>query len=527
MYIFAIVFCLGISILSGQIVSNGTGGGPWSASATWAGGVVPTGSDTIVIASTDSIIYDVAVTITGTLVKQSAKKDSIGGSGSITFANGSTYIHAVNGGMAPKATWSTGSTCTLTGLAGSMPSNMTQNFYNLNVDCPSYSGNLNFGWQNVSITIGGALTVFNTGYTHSSITTPNAQLRLFGGNGKCTITNINISGYAATLTACGSSYTDTILIPGNITISSGGALFLANNSSANCAWIVQGNLAILDSGFVTKSSSANTSKILFAGTETQTLTRPAGTWSTDPFLSGVNFEVAGGSTLSFPDVKDTLSGTGSFKVNANATVICNHPLGLNGIVRNTGANGGGNTFVTGSSYVFSGSSAQVTGLLMPDTVQNLTISNAAGVELTKATVVTGVLTLHAGQLDNSVNAVTIASGGSVVYSGGTAKSAIPGWPQTSVEEQHTTVPKSFFVSQNYPNPFNPSTKISFGLPKDGFVTAKVYNLMGQEVSSLFSGYKSAGVYELTFDASNLSSGIYLYRLQAGTSVDVKRMLLVK
>jgi len=88
-------------------------------------------------------------------------------------------------------------------------------------------------------------------------------------------------------------------------------------------------------------------------------------------------------------------------------------------------------------------------------------------------------------------------------------------------------PEMFSLAQNYPNPFNPSTQIRYTITKESFVLLKVYNLMGQEVATLVSGDQNAGSYTIPFDASRLCSGVYLYRLQAGTSVDVKRMLLIK
>ena len=83
------------------------------------------------------------------------------------------------------------------------------------------------------------------------------------------------------------------------------------------------------------------------------------------------------------------------------------------------------------------------------------------------------------------------------------------------------------MSQNYPNPFNPSTTIKFALPKSGSVTLKVYNTIGKEVETLISEEMGAGVYEVTFDASKLNSGMYFYRLNSNGFSETKRMMLVK
>jgi hypothetical protein len=89
------------------------------------------------------------------------------------------------------------------------------------------------------------------------------------------------------------------------------------------------------------------------------------------------------------------------------------------------------------------------------------------------------------------------------------------------------VPDSYLLDQNFPNPFNPSTIINYALPQAGYVKLIVYNILGEEITVLVDGNMSAGNHEVSFNAGNLTSGIYLYRLQAGPRVQVKKMLLTK
>ncbi len=89
------------------------------------------------------------------------------------------------------------------------------------------------------------------------------------------------------------------------------------------------------------------------------------------------------------------------------------------------------------------------------------------------------------------------------------------------------IPESYSLEQNYPNPFNPSTTIKFSIPQDGMVSLKVYNILGAEVASLVDEVKSVGTYNVRFDASNLASGIYLYKLVTPNFIQTKKMLLVK
>ena len=99
-----------------------------------------------------------------------------------------------------------------------------------------------------------------------------------------------------------------------------------------------------------------------------------------------------------------------------------------------------------------------------------------------------------------------------------------------VTEVTPAIAKEFTLWQNYPNPFNPSTTIKFSVPKSAekeFVKLEIFDVLGTKVATLVNGYKNAGVYRIQYDASNLSSGIYLYKLSVGEKTDVRRMTLLK
>ena len=96
-----------------------------------------------------------------------------------------------------------------------------------------------------------------------------------------------------------------------------------------------------------------------------------------------------------------------------------------------------------------------------------------------------------------------------------------------VEKLDNSIPTGYALNQNYPNPFNPSTKIEFSIPIAGHVALKVYNSLGQEIVTLVDDIKSAGNYLVEFNASELASGIYYYKISTGKFIETKKMLLVK
>lgn len=95
------------------------------------------------------------------------------------------------------------------------------------------------------------------------------------------------------------------------------------------------------------------------------------------------------------------------------------------------------------------------------------------------------------------------------------------------DEFDNLLPTAYALAQNYPNPFNPSTSIDYSLPRAGYISLKVYNVIGQEVATLYEGFRAAGNHRVEFQASDKPSGIYFYRLTYQDGSETKKMLLVK
>ena len=118
-------------------------------------------------------------------------------------------------------------------------------------------------------------------------------------------------------------------------------------------------------------------------------------------------------------------------------------------------------------------------------------------------------------------------GGQTYYLAGALINGIQYGKITDVGAGPKETPTVFGLDQNYPNPFNPSTTIRYGLPHKSQVSLMVYNTLGQQVALLVQGEQEAGYHEVKFDAQNLPSGVYFYRLQAGTFVETRKLLLLR
>ena len=97
----------------------------------------------------------------------------------------------------------------------------------------------------------------------------------------------------------------------------------------------------------------------------------------------------------------------------------------------------------------------------------------------------------------------------------------------TMENQNNVIPDMYSLSQNYPNPFNPSTVIRYATPNQNKIILNIYDLLGREVATLESAVKQKGAYEVEWNASALPSGVYFYRLQAGSFNETKKLILLR
>jgi hypothetical protein len=264
------------------------------------------------------------------------------------------------------------------------------------------------------------------------------------------------------------------------------------------------------------------------------------------------FTMTGGS---FSSVEGPLfyvtNSTGVIKITGVTTNI------KSGVLINAGADQWGTTGSNGGTVIFTADGENLTGNITCDSYSSVTATFQNSSTL-KGYINSAALTLDASSTWN-VTADSYLT--SFTETGGTTSSALTNitdngftiyynkslsansWlggstytlsgggkltPTTTTGvNEITTTPATFALSQNYPNPFNPTTIISYQLPVSGFVSLKVYDILGKEVSVLTNGYKPAGKYTVTFNAASLASGIYIYKLNSGNYSSIKKMMVLK
>lgn len=413
-------------------------------------GVIKIADGHTVTVNTDIEADQVTVSAGGTLVIEEGGnfhvKDAIGldlmvegnilNSGTITsdaqatisFIGNSVYEHLQDGGTIPTAIWKSNSTCKIGYVKEAVPGNGNQNFHNIVWDCPEQTGNLSLKWD--GNTIGGNITIINTGSGRWQMCAPSS-----GETATVTINgDIIQSGGKFTSNGTGNANT-TITIRQNGSIDVTGGNFSVSRGSqggsGTTSWYLKGNLSITNA--TTQNSNSAGTKFILDNTEgTQILS-----------LSGVSFgsgglpvEVANGATLEMGTT--ILAGSGIFTLKAGATFLTSHVSGLDSTIATTGTV----TFEPGANFGFNGSSAQVTGNLMPDVVNNLVINNPAGITLSKTVTVNGILEMIDGALSLNGSALSYGPEASLQYSGSIRQTT------TDVEFPVANGPKNLIITNS-------------------------------------------------------------------------------
>jgi len=488
--------------------------------------------------------------VNGTIVCQGLVS---GSESTITFNDGSVYDHARNEGSVPRSTWATGSTIRLSGVVSTTPDNMSQDFYNLVIDCPGMTANLNMRMS--GNTIGGDITVLDTGPQRYYLTSPTDYVDPITING-------GIYMYGGTFSSNGSGSQASIVVHtyGNVIVTAGN-FGCSRGSGTSVSWYLYGDSMVVSDATLQNSTSSpdRIQKFIFAKQGTQYLR-----WSNITYggagSSPITLQVSDGTTLDIGTTHIPPGNSGSFILDGGGTLVATHNgPGDEGNIECLADLGGGNSFVnieaTGGTGVTSVIATKGPHPMIYDTSKTLqrywtiaadpTITEATlklyyydldpvdtevrGNEaLYKALRYTGTgtdwVTETASVVDDFFDYVT-APGITTIAGVWTVGEPAP--PINDVTVEQTGIPESFFVDQNFPNPFNPSTRINYGLPAEALVSVRIYNLLGQELTTLFEGRQPAGRYTVQFDARDYPSGVYLYRVRAGSTEIIKRMILMK
>lgn len=479
-------------------------GSSWVAVAT-----PPTGSETITVQEGDSVFVNVAVTISGRLVNQGI----VGQDGTLTIGDGGVYQHDRDDGSVPLATWAEGSTIHITGTSTVAPANRNQPYHHIIFETEELFSNLNMQFDDV--TIGGDIRVLATGFGRWYLTSadPNdtSHVTIMG----------DVIVERGAFSVHGTSNANTTFIidhHGDVIVNGTDTETAANFSISRgsqglgtTTWRMHSGDFSMEGNFQTQNSTITPqgARFVFMSGDTQTLTLEGGVT-----ISSLPIEVREGTTLDMGSSR--LAGSGHFHLDEGAMLGTSLSGGVTPIFAEVV---GQIQLADGSGYWFNGTEAQVTGSRMPTTVGDLYIDNAAGVTLSQETTINGTLRLMAGEFDNSIP-FTLGPDAEVVEEGGSLLHAVS-------NEAEIGIPSSFFVDQNYPNPFNPSTTIRFGIPAHSQVTINIFNLLGQQVMTLFEGEMTAGVHELSVDLGAMPTGVYLYRVQTEFSDVTRQMVFIK
>ena len=376
--------------------------------------------------------------VSGSVTNANAANDPAvtGTTTELTFASGGTYTHNIDAGTIPTATWSSGSTCLVTGVTGTAPGGLGQNFHHFTWNCTGQTvANENINALD-GTTIGGNFTIASTG---------SGSVR-FSNNGT---TALNVTGdfvlSGGTFNGSTGNGVFTLTITGNYSQSAG--TFNLGTGAAGTIINLTGNFS-QSGGTLTETGTGTAGTELafnFAGTSTARTFSSAGTIAnTIPFTvnSGAtvvlnsNIPANTGTTLTVNGTLNcgtfAVTGGGAFTLASGGTLMM---ASLSGITTTASTGNiqvtGTRTYSTAANYTYAGAAAQVTGNQLPANVNNFTNNNASGVTLTSSVTVSNTLALTSGVLASGANFVgsglagTITGAGSSAYVNGTLRKFFP------------------------------------------------------------------------------------------------------
>lgn len=329
--------------------------------------------------------------------------------GTGVFQSGGKYQHNINGGTVITATWDVNSTCEITGATSTAPGGLGQAFGNFTWNPAAQAAN-NLNLSGNLTTVNGDFTVVNTGTSGSlRLTATTSPTLTIGGN-------LNVQG--GKLVGGNNTGIVTINLAGDLSVT-GGTLDLKDSSGATgggCTLNVSGNVTVGSGATLTGSNGTRAINFAKAGTQT---------YSNSGTVSGlIAWTVNSSSTV---DVgTSVISGTsGTFTLSSGGGLKTAHASGLDGNITVTGTK----TFAADGNYTYNGSVAQVPGSLLPATLNNLTIANAAGVTINSTHTVSGVCTIESGALLLGTGTIN----GSVILNGAVGPGASVGTLATGNE----------------------------------------------------------------------------------------------
>src|SRR5213082_195194 len=378
--------------------------------------------------------------------------------GTLTFASGGKYQHTytTSAGTIPTATWNAGSTCEITGYttyntANSPRGGLAQNFYNFTWNCPAQTGTITLH-GNIA-TVNGDFTLVNTG--------SGTLMALQNGDGT-TLTlaiggNLNLQG--GTLDANNGATAASINLAGSYN-ETGGA-FLCSGAGGLAL-----NFTGINKTFTQSAGAINTANISFTVNAGASLTLNNGL----SVSTGQNFTVSNNATLNCGT--NVISGAGTFTLSSGGTLGIGDPncISLSGATGNIQTTN--RSFTAAGTYVLNGTTPQFVGVGLsgfPVSIQNLTISNSAGVTLGITMSVYGTLTLSSGVLNTGTNLINATATGAAAVSGGSSS-----YVDTALHKAFGTAgnPQSFTFPIGDASNYAPITLTSLNVTTAGSLTAK-------------------------------------------------------